>query len=196
MTVTPDLVRVRVHLPSSSITGTNPLTSTELELGFQPENVSVRVVVEERWPGVREPAGVPPDEGTAAGDVEAGGDAEDEGPELASADRPGLDTGTPARLRDGSPDGLDSEHPEQTRSVASAANAKRAYWWGAITPHGGRSWIDSCILSITQRLSETCESDARVGIYTRCSSSCPQECGIPVSSRCHLVSAGSRARAI
>lgn len=193
MTVTPDLVRVRVHLPSSSITGTNPLTSTEFELGFQPENVSVTVVVEGGWaPVVCDPEGVPADEGVGAGDDEAG----DDGPEAAGADRLGLDISAPVGSWDGSPDGLDSEHPEQTRSAASAANAERAYWWGAITPHGGRSWIDSCIFGITQRLSETCESDARVGIYTRCSSSCPQECGIPVSSRCHLVSAGSRARAI
>ena len=142
VTVTPDLVRVRVHLPSSSITGTNPLTSTELELGFQPENVSVTVVVEEGWPGVTEPTGVLPDEGTAAGDDEAGGDAGDEGPELASADRLGLDISALVGSWDGSPDGLDNEHPVQTTSVVSAANAEHAYWEGDITPHGRRRRVD------------------------------------------------------
>jgi len=83
VTVALALVSERVHAPSCSITGTNPLSSTELVLLFQPENVSVTVVVEEGWPGVTEPTGVPPDEGTAAGDDEAGGDAGDEGPELA-----------------------------------------------------------------------------------------------------------------
>ena len=46
-TVEPALVSSRVQVPSCSTTGTKPLTPTDFEFVFQPENVSVMGVVEE-----------------------------------------------------------------------------------------------------------------------------------------------------